>query len=506
MIQKISFIAVLLFWAGQVHSQVEFSTMGDSVQLRINSNGSLGVNLSDLSPSSNLTRQTNNHFLKQAGLYIVARDINGQFHSATQFMQGLDSFDFWPGPIDTLTSQTGDIDDWDQVWSIAKEQVEYHKDNWMKNGYTAAQNILNWPANGSNGYAKYLAPFVDYNSDGIYTPELGDYPAIRGEESAYCIFNDIAEEHAASLGVELVIEVQLLVYKLTGSETIYLEYYLINRGVLEYDKIWVGFFLDGQCGNPNDNFAGTFQTFPQNVFIYNGDQRDEGHFEENLPFVSATFLNENLTRSIAFDNTKNINGVPASPTEYIEIGQGNWKNGQQLQQGGEGLITTKKANYIFSQSQGSSNLWIEEAPKNTLGKRTIVGITEHDNFTSKDYIKLDIALNFGFYTAEENRIETIATICSQSYNNYRKVSYLPKTVPSSIFSVYPNPITSTEFTLNSKYSFDIEITDLQGVIAFSKRNLKKGKNVCNIYLASGVYVVKLTTEKGVQTLKLCVSR
>lgn len=70
MIQKISFIAVLLFWAGQVHSQVEFSTMGDSVQLRINSNGSLGVNLSDLSPSSNLTRQTNNHFLKQAGLYL----------------------------------------------------------------------------------------------------------------------------------------------------------------------------------------------------------------------------------------------------------------------------------------------------------------------------------------------------------------------------------------------------------------------------------------------------
>ncbi len=503
--RKIALVTILLFWVSQVLAQFGFTTLGDVVNLRINSNGSLGVNLSNLSPSSNLTDQTSNHFLKQAGLYIIASDNIGQFHSAIQYIQGIDSFDFWPGPVDTLTNQTGNIADWDNVWSLTKEEVDYHQNNWMKSGYVPSTSIANWPANGSDGYAKYLAPFVDYNSDGIYNPELGDYPAIRGQKSAYCIFNDLAEEHTASLGVELGIEVQLMAYQLAGSETIYLEYYLINRGILDYDKIWVGFFLDGQCGNPNDNFAGTFQTYPQSVFVYNGDELDEGYFEESLPFVSATFLNENLTKSIAFDNTNKVSGAPHLVNEHLEIGQGNWKNGQQLQQGGEGIITTNKADYIFNQSQGSSNPWVEELPTNKLGERSIIGITEHDNFTAKDFIKLDVALDFGFYKSEEDRIETITAVSEQSLNNYRNVTSAKIVTSKNTFSVYPNPITSSRFTLDSKHIFDLEIIDYQGITAYSATNIKKGKNVCNIHLDSGVYVLKLTTKKGVQTIKLYVS-
>tara|TARA_B110000902_G_scaffold118615_1_gene139121 strand:+ start:18052 stop:19572 length:1521 start_codon:yes stop_codon:yes gene_type:complete len=505
MTRKIAFVTTLLFWASQVLAQIGFATMGDSVLVRINSNGSLGVNLSNLSPSSSLANQTNNHFIKQAGLYIVARDVSGQFHSAIQYMQGIDSFDFWPGPVDTLTGQTGNIEDWDNVWSISKEEVDYHKNNWTKDGYKPIISIANWPANGSNGYAQYLAPFMDYNSDGVYNPELGDYPAIRGEKSAYCIFNDLAEEHAASLGVELGLEVQLMVYQLANSKTIYLEYYLINRSILDFDNTWVGFFIDGQCGNPNDNFAGTFQTYPQSVFVYNGDELDEGYFEENLPFVSATFLNENLTRSIAFDNTTNINGAPVSMAEFIETGQGNWKNGQPLQQGGEGVITTNTTEYIFNQSTSSSNPWVEEVPINTLGKRTIVGITEHTNFTAKSFIKLDIALDFGFYKSEDRRIETIAAVCDQSLNNYRNVTSAKKVASENTFSVYPNPITSSQFTLDSRHTYDLEIIDFQGITTYSENNIKKGKKVYNIHLDAGIYVLKLTTEKGVQTIKLCVS-
>lgn len=502
---KISFVLTFSFWASLVLAQTGFTTLGDSVLLRINSNGSLGIDLADLSPSSNVANSPENHFVKQAGLYIVAQDRNGQFHSAIHYTQGKDSFDFWPGPVDTLTLQTGDISEWDKTWSVTQQNIDDHKANWDKDNYILDNNIKNWPANGKDGYATYLAPFVDYNGDGIYNPELGDYPAIRGQKSVYCIFNDLAEEHTASLGIELGIEVQLLAYQLAGSESIYLEYYIINRSITEFEKIWVGFALDGQCGNPNDNFAGTFASYPQSIFVYNADDNDEGFFGTNLPYASATFLNENLDKSIAFDGKNGVNSSPKFVNEFIEIGQGNWKNGQPLQQGEEGISTTTLANYIFNQNQNEPNPWVETAPTNTAGERTIIGITEYDDFNSKNFIKMDIALNFGTYTTENDRINTINRTCEESISNYRKVTNVLSTPPLTSFSMYPNPTNGKQFFIDSENNFDLEIIDIQGIKRHSAENLKKGKNTCNISLPTGVYYVKLRTKIGAQTIKLCIT-
>lgn len=506
MYRKLSFTITLSFWASLVLAQTSYTTLGDSVQLRINSNGSIGIDLNNLSPSSSATSNANNHFLQQAGLYIVAQDENGQYHSATQYLQGIDSFDFWPGPVDTLTLQTGNIEDWDKVWSVTKEEVDNHIANWNTNGYVPIVSIANWPANGTGSYAKYLAPFVDYNNDGIYNPELGDYPAIRGKKSAYCIFNDLAEEHTASLGVELGIEVQLLAYQLENSNSIYLEYYIINRSITKYDNVWAGFVLDGQCGNPNDNFAGTFASYPQSIFVYNADDSDEGYFGKNLPYTSATFLNENMAKSIAFDGNKiGTNGTPKTVNEFIEIGQGNWKNGQQLQQGGDGISTTSSANYIFSQDPQLQNPWIEKESTNDKGKRTILGIAEYTNYNSKDFIKMDVALNFGTYTSEENRIDNILKICEESMSNYRKVTHTNERAISKNFSVYPNPSNSGQFTIESDNFYNLEILNKQGVNLNISQKIKKGKNTCNISLPTGVYYLKLITEQGVQTIKLCIT-
>ena len=505
MLRKISFVSTLSFWASLVLAQSSFTTLGDSVQLRINSNGSIGIDLNSLTPSSHVTQEPNNHFLKQAGLYLVAQDENGLFHTAIQYLQGIDSFDFWPGPVNTLTQQTGTIAEWDNVWSLTKEEVENHKTNWNTSGYEVNANIAYWPANGPEGFAPYLAPFVDYNGDNIYNPELGDYPAIRGKKSAYCIFNDLAREHKASLGSELGIEVQLMAYQLENSDAIYLEYYIINRSSINYETINVGFVLDGQCGNPNDNFAGTFQNFPQSIFIYNADNNDEDYFGTNLPFVSATFLNENMTNSIAFDNTNAINGSPSTVDEHTQIGQGNWKNGQTLQQGGTGVTATSPASYIFNQSPESTMPWIENQTSNTAGTRTIIGTTRHATFSTKDFIKIDIALNFGTYQSESLRAQTILNACEKSTSNYRKVTSAPSYSSSKIFDIYPNPILGDNFTINSTEDFNLEISNYQGVICYNKDNLKKGKNRCNISLPTGIYHLKLITKKGVQTIKLCIT-
>jgi hypothetical protein len=80
---------------GSLIAQTDFATLGKTVNLRINYNGTLGINVDDLSPQSSVTNNDNNHFLRQAGLYIVAQDQNGLYHSAVQRLSSVGSFDFW---------------------------------------------------------------------------------------------------------------------------------------------------------------------------------------------------------------------------------------------------------------------------------------------------------------------------------------------------------------------------------------------------------------------------
>lgn len=491
---------------GSLIAQTDFATLGKTVNLRINYNGTLGINVDDLSPQSSVTNNDNNHFLRQAGLYIVAQDQNGLYHSAVQRLSSVGSFDFWGGPIDTLTGQTDNSDSWKNVWTVTQDQIKEHRNNLRNPDYQIPTSIAEWPANGNGGFATYLAPFIDANNDGIYDATLGDYPAIKGTKSAYCVFNDKAEEHRASFGLELGIEVQFMAYVLENNDAVYLEYFIINRGINDYPKINIGFFLDGECGNPNDNYAGTLELFPQSVFIYNGDDFDDDHFGNKLPFVSATFLNENLTKSIAFDNTNNVNGTPTTADEFIQLGLGNWKNGQLLQQGGDGVIPTQPANYIFAQSPENGMNWQEIPANSSPGKRTIIGINEHNDFKAKDHIKLDLALNFGTLTSDDNHIQKIASMAKESALDYRLVTSDKEMKKDESFNVYPNPVTTSFFTLTSLHKFDLQIINNQGVMVYKENNLEKGTTRCNINLATGVYYLKLNTQYDLYTKKICVIR
>ena len=48
--------------------------------------------------------------------------------------------------------------------------------------YIPPKGILNWPAYGdpSKGQSQQLAPYVDYNGNGVYEPMLGEYPDFPG--------------------------------------------------------------------------------------------------------------------------------------------------------------------------------------------------------------------------------------------------------------------------------------------------------------------------------------
>ncbi len=466
--------------------QTSFQTIGENQSLRINSNGSLAVDLETLNPAFNAS-STANHFLNQAGIWVVAEDYDNNFYTSIQHFKALDSMDYWPGPVDTLTGQTGNINEWDKVWQISKDQILQHQQDFDKPDYLVPDEINDWPVPGTNGFISYLAPFIDANFNSKYDPENGDYPYIKGENAWYCIFNDLADEHTASFGVEVGIEVHLMAYTIEGSNSIFLEYYIVSRRPVDYKDVKVGFFMGGQCGNPFDNFAATFSDFPPATVLYNGDLNDEGYFGSEIPYVSATFLNENLSSSIAFGSDG-----PTENQHYVNFMNSRWKNGDSLNYGDDGKGSGESTSFIYNQSPSNQQLnWTEESVSNTPGIRNILGVIDGRPLQKGEYIKLEICLAAGVKSGNDIKQE-IRDRGLQDQRLFRQTSATKfDDFGSMSVNVYPNP-TNGSFTLeNLPLNSQIKITDFQGVTMHEFENKGIRTYRCNINLTPGIYMLEV---------------
>ena len=489
-------------------AQVGYNSLGNSHELRINANGNLGIDLTTLKPASFLSGESEeNAFFSQAGLWIVAESESGFYHTSVQYLSGLDSFDFWPGPIDTLTGQTGKLEDWNNTSAISQVQIDYHKANWERPNYQLADELKDWPAQGFDGFAKYLAPFVDYNQNQVYDPENGDYPAIKGEKAVYCIFNDLQNEHTVSFGPKIGLEVQLMAYTKENESGVFLEYFIINRSDIDYKNISVGFFISGECGNKLDNYCGTLESFPQSLFVYNADDYDEDHFEWEKPYILATFLNENLENSMAFTEGNLKNGQPLKNTDFINYSSGMWKDTTPLTFGQNGTSAGMPVSYIYSQSdENSTSFWDEEFSSNTAGNRTILGSRRYENFQSKDFIKLDICLDAGLVDSTSSIKEVIKAKAIHNSSIYKTLSKVPSFASEGPnIRINPNPCNGTFYISDIQHDSQISIVNEQGQnIAFES---KKNKNTirCNISEPSGIYWVRIKSVNRIIIKKLIIT-
>ena len=498
------YTVILLFISSISWGQTAHSTLGSAHKLRINSNGTLGINTEDLSPAS-FYNETNNAFLRQAGLWITARDEQGNYHTAVQHLSAKDSFDFWPGPIDTLTGQTDEIATWDFIHEISSDDIIFHIQNYSNSGYIPSESIANWPAEGTGRFSRYLAPFIDNNNDGFYNPMDGDYPAIKGTEAIYVIFNDVHDEHTASFGAALDIEVQMMAYRFAESDVIYLEYFLINRRPTNFTEVNVGFFLDGECGLRTDNYAGTLEAYPQTIFVYNGDSTDEGFFKDELPYVGAVFLNENLNNSISFTEGNGKDGVPVTNSDFIRYSQGRWRDSSSLTLGGTGQEMGSPSAYIFTQSNlDISAQWTEHTEMNNSGTRTILGNIKKTQFTPKSHIKIDIALIAGTFESLESITSEVRQKAQNASAKWKDKSDISTSLKSFSPKVYPNP-TFGSFKITSPRSFkELFITNNQGVTVFQINNIESSEFSCNVSLTPGVYHLTIISTSSVNQIPLLI--
>ncbi|MBC8489421.1 MAG: Ig-like domain-containing protein, partial [Bacteroidetes bacterium] len=113
-------------------------------------------------------------------LWMGGLDENNELHLAAERYRQVGE-DYWVGPVSAIY-ENQQIINWNKIRKLSRDEIKYHQSHWWESGYTPIDNIKNWPAHGNEmlGQADKLAPFIDWNDNGIYGTEKGDYPAVRG--------------------------------------------------------------------------------------------------------------------------------------------------------------------------------------------------------------------------------------------------------------------------------------------------------------------------------------
>ncbi len=217
------------------------------------------------------------------------------------------------GPLRTADAQTSPevAEEYNRFWFVTQSEIDLHLNYFncfndpscdtsieFPIGYEVPDAFQTWPANGLEGYAENLAPFVDYDGDGIYNSQNGDYPAICGDFSTYIINNDVGTE-ITNDSITLGIEIHTRVYGYNAAEgalfnTLFVQHKVINRSETTYTDTYFSTYSDFDLGNASDDFIKT-DVSRSMYFVFNGDGNDEGSttgpgYGNDLPMLGVKYL------------------------------------------------------------------------------------------------------------------------------------------------------------------------------------------------------------------------
>ena len=436
-----------------------------------------------------------------AGFKVTKNDIKSIFYNSTLWLAGIDEIDslrvsadefgfsgrdFFPGPFNTLTNPNIDIEyttKWKkQIWKISKQQISNHINYWQDPNYNIPEDILTWPGNGNvkQGISKILAPFADLNNDSIYSPEKGEYPLIKGDETVFFILNDINDKHTESKGLPIGIEVQVMAYQYKPSDsfldsTTFISYKITNKGTHKFDSLYSGMYVDSDVGGPADDFFGSDST-KNLIYFYNGDNYDDDYYKakgygENPPAASVMLLNKQMNGSICyFGGSANNMADPTKPTEYLNYLKGKWRFGEQLVYGGQGHTGTKNATnnptkYIYSGNPYTKEGWSEVSNGNLPGdRRGLMCIKPFKLYPNETQV-----IDFAFFAGTRFE-DVIGASVLQVQQNADSCVRFYKSTKDSIFpsiaqkdnNIYPEPNLVYLENNNSTNYFQPNITLLDG--------------------------------------------
>lgn len=460
-------------------------------------------------------------------LWMGGIDQNNELRLAAHTYRQTGGSDFFPGP--KANNYTADYDSkYNQVWHLTREEIEQHMASYNTSGYTVPESIASWPANGNvlNGEAAQLAPYADLNENGIYEPELGDHPLIRGSEALFVMFNDSRENHTESGGQKTDTEVHLMVYAfdntgdVSNDNVVFSHYEIYNRSETQsFSNFYIGSWLDFDIGQYNNDFIGTH--VPHNmIYGYNGSANDPNGYGDNPPAFGYKLLNEPLVHSMYYNNgTSAISGNPVVPSDYFNYMQSKWRNGNQL----TNPIDSNYINFVYTGDSDTLNYpnWSEVNVGNMPNDRRMLGSTYIQNFGPGNKFCLDYASIFAHDTSLDNlqqlnNLFSIASDVQTFYNNQYddcndlsdlNIIELPTNNENTISVIEQDKVLTLSINKTLNSDLDIIIVDALGR-RISNNTLQKDESSIQIELPkhnTGIYFIQCVNKTINESTKIIIN-
>ncbi len=451
-------------------------------------------------------------------LWLGGFDQDNNLHMAGDIYRR-DGIDFFPGPVlDPIEYNISYDISWNRVWMLYQSDIDYHRSHFQDVGYELIKNIREWPA----VLDPTFAPFIDIDGNGLYNPENGDFPLIKGDQAIYFIFNDDRGYHFQTYGEKMGAEIHAMYYAYdrpddsTLNNTVFASCKIINKSENDYHDFFIGLWNDFDIGCPTDDYLGT-DTLLNSFYGYNSTPIDCSYqYPANYglypPAASITALNFNISSSMAHYYWINATSFPVYPSsQYYNYLKAIWKDSTHLTVGGIGYDGDEPTMFIYPGDPVTGEGWSEVSANNESYDISGLVSTGPFNLTTGECFELDFALVFARdYTgggfAHLNSVnllkERIAEVHEFYEESFGDVELL---LPQMEIEVYPNPfadfvtIETASIFRNLTYSvFDILGEMLvSGIIQNNNQsqiNLKK--------LNNGIYFIRVFDGETFVTRKI----
>lgn len=387
----------------------------NNIDAIIQDNGLFFNDEATFTPGYEVHAGSGNHCIYTASFWFAGLDVNGGLKLAAP-MYNANGPDLWPYTVTRQDPSEGNstpgIHDYfgQTIWTVTQAQIDTHIVNYQNANYTMPHNIEFWPAHGDStigsnmGMLPYLAPFVDVNNNGVYEPEQGEYPCIKGDRAVYLIMTDAAGIHGSG-GETVGMEQHYMFYQystVSGLEDVtFVDVEVVNMGTQTLYDTRAGFFMDTDIGDYNDDYIGT-DVARNMVYSYNSGADTE--YGNAAPAIGMVFLSDGLDFSYGF--SKSV-ANPQTAGEMYQVMSGNFPNGQD-QMDDLGSPT----DYSYTGDPNLVGSWSEFQVPNPPGDRRIVGTSDvgtfvpHFTIGAASRLQLSYAIVPGLGgTSEESVIE-----------------------------------------------------------------------------------------------------
>lgn len=273
--------------------------------------------------------------------------------------------DYYTGPLaPEATTFPGLCNYFDYIWSVSRGEIEQHildaADGSIED---TIPGIFGWPAQGNMFFGHFnpfelpdnhnggWADFNDLNSNGIYEPQVGEYPLIQlkgkpyiPEQIFWMVFNDQGP-HEESNGEPLGVEIQLTAYGFNCdnnsvlNSTLFNNYKIINQGTSSLDSLFFGMWTDYDLGCSSDDYIGC-DSLRHSEFVYNDETDGDSGYQCSTgaatygaypPVQSMTYLSHPMHSFLADGlHPANHDATPDLPEDFYSLLNGNWIDGTPI--------------------------------------------------------------------------------------------------------------------------------------------------------------------------------